>query len=93
LTLTELQKSLLGLSALNNVLELSLCSPKKYIKDEEMLFVQANYVDNQVVSFIEEWTRLEGLAPQYPAQKEALIVVAPAVKRARKWTSLKHVCS
>lgn len=87
--MTPLQESLKVLSAMKNIISNDLTVIKRYIHDEDLKFSLSNKMLADLVSFLDEWDILRGIARGDKAILETAELAQPAIARIRKWHGLR----
>ncbi len=88
--LTQIQQSVLVLTAMKNTMEPALQVFKRYIYDDDVKYVVHMKMLIDLSSFMEEWSRLGAICKVHPEIILTLKICEPALRRMKKWGGIRH---
>lgn len=87
--LTQIQESIIVLSAMKNTFECVLKVFKRYIHDEDLKFSLNMKMIVDLSSFMDEWARLGPICKSEPQMIATLKICEPAITRLKSWRGIR----
>ncbi|MCK7394086.1 hypothetical protein L8O14_11110 [Enterobacter hormaechei] len=86
---TNIQESIIVMSAMKNTFECALKVFKRYIHDDDLKFCLHMKMIVDLSSFLEEWARLGPICKSEPKMIETLKICEPAINRLNSWRGIR----